>query len=147
MQALIRVAALLAAAAAGLALVKRRNSRQDEDDPHVVLLRDEDAVISAADVSNVPEEPARHHTVPARVRTCYRRMNPLTLTGANEAVFQLDNGEEIKLNFSGEGGLHLKEGDRGLLTWQGLGLIRFEKENGDVIGGMFYAPAGEEIHE
>ena len=78
MQALIRVAALLAAAAAGLALVKRRNSRQDEDDPHVVLLRDEDAVISAADVSNAPEEPARHHTVPARVRTCYRRMDPLT---------------------------------------------------------------------
>jgi len=77
------------------------------------------------------------------VKTCFRRMDPLTLTAANEAVFLLEDGTEVKLNFSGDGGLHLLPGDHGLLTWRGMRLIRFEKNNGDVIGGMFYAPAGE----
>ena len=40
--------------------------------------------------------------------------------------------------------LHMKPGDHGLLAWRGMRLIRFEMDNGDVIGGMFYAPAGEE---
>lgn len=138
MHFLIRAAVLLAAGAAGWALAKRKKTQTQESDPHVVYLRDEDAVI---DAQAEPEEP---EAVPARVRSCYRRMDPLSLNAANEAVFLLEDGTEVKLNFSGDGGLYLKEGDHGMLTWKGMRLIRFEKDNGDVIGGMFYAPAGEE---
>lgn len=141
MHFLIRAAALLAAGAAGWALSQRKKNQPSNHDPRVIYLQDEDAVVDAPAGSAEPEG------VPAQVRTCYRRMNPLTLEPANEAVFLLENGEEVKLNFSGDGGLHLKAGDKGLLTWQGMWLIRFEKENGDVIGGMFYVPAGENEHE
>lgn len=141
MHFLIRAAVLLAAGAAGWALAKRKSGQvQQENDPHVVYLKDEDAVIDAQ------EEPAEPQPVPAQVKACYRRMDPLTLNAANEAVFILADGTEIKLNFSGEGGLYLKEGDCGMLAWQGMRLIRFEKDNGDVIGGMFYAPAGGGSH-
>ena len=137
MNVLIKAAMLLAAGAAGWALAKRcKKAESDDANPQVVYLSDDDAVIDA--------EPA---AVAATVKNCFRRMDPLTLNASNEAVFLLDDGTELKLNFEGEGGLHLKEGDRGLLTWRGMRLIRFEKENGDVIGGMFYAPAGEAADE
>lgn len=129
---LIKAMMLAAAGAAGWMLAKRNQRQADPAGETVVYLGEEDAVID-------PERPA----VPATVKTCFRRMDPLTLTAANEAVFLLEDGTEAKLNFSGDGGLHLLPGDHGLLTWRGMRLIRFEKDNGDVIGGMFYAPAGE----
>lgn len=133
MNFLMKAALALAAGAAGWALARRKQrSCEANDDPKVVYLDDEAAVIDA--------EPT---PVPAQVKTCFRRMDPLSLNAANEAVFILEDGEEVRLNFSGDGGLYLKEGDRGLLTWRGMYLIRFEKDNGDVIGGMFYAPAEE----
>ena len=130
---LIKAMMLAAAGAAGWMLAKRNQRQADPAGETVVYLGEDDAVID-------PERPA----VPATVKTCFRRMDPLTLTAANEAVFLLEDGTEVKLNFSGDGGLHLLPGDHGLLTWRGMRLIRFEKDNGDVIGGMFYAPAGEE---
>lgn len=137
MHILIRAAVLLAAGAAGWALAKRRqNPVQDNGDPRVVYLSEDDAVIDA--------EP---QPLPATVKISFRRMDPLTLSPANEAVFFLEDGTEVKLHFSGEGGLHLRTGDRGMLTWQGTRLIRFVKETGEVIGGMFYAPAQEESND
>ena len=137
MNVLIKAAMLLAAGAAGWALAKRcKKAEFDDANPQVVYLSDDDAVIDT--------EPA---AVAATVKNCFRRMDPLTLSGTNEAVFVLEDGTEVKLNFTGEGGLHIKSGDRGMLTWRGMRLIRFEKDNGDVIGGSFYAPAGEEEHE
>ncbi len=136
MNVLIKAAMLLAAGAAGWALAKRCKKAESADaNPQVVYLSDDEAVIDA--------EPA---AVAATVKICFRRMDPLTLSGANEAVFVLEDGTEVKLNFTGEGGMHIKSGDRGMLTWRGMRLIRFEKDNGDVIGGSFYAPAGEEDH-
>ena len=129
---LIKAMMLAAAGAAGWMLAKRNQRQADPAGETVVYLGEEDAVID-------PERPA----VPATVKTCFSRMDPLTLTASNEAVFLLEDGTEVKLNFSGDGGLHLLPGDHGLLTWRGMRLIRFEKDNGDVIGGMFYAPAGE----
>lgn len=137
MNLLVRAAVILAAGVAGWMLAKRGKQEHTEAEaPRVVYLGDDEAVVDAE------RQPA-----PAQVRSCYRRMNPLTLQGANEAIFILDDGEEVKLNFDGDGGLYLKAGDRGMLTWRGMRLIRFEKENGDVIGGMFYAPAGEDANE
>ena len=129
---LIKAMMLAAAGAAGWMLAKRNQRQADPAGETVVYLGEDDAVID-------PERPA----VPATVKTCFRRMDPLTLTASNEAVFLLEDGTEVKLNFSGDGGLHLLPGDHGLLTWRGMRLIRFEKDTGDVIGGMFYAPAGE----
>ena len=129
---LMKAVMLAAAGAAGWILAKRKQHQEMPEGETVVYLGEDDAIID-------PERPA----VPATVKNCFRRMDPLTLTAANEAVFLLEDGTEVKLNFSGDGGLHLLPGDHGLLTWRGMRLIRFEKDNGDVIGGMFYAPAGE----
>ncbi len=140
MHFLIRAAALLAAGAAGWALAKKKNKQCGApEDPHVVVLSDEDAVIDA------PEESAEREPVAAVVDTCFRRMDPLTLVGSTEAGFILADGTKVKLHISGEGGLHLREGDAGMLTWAGDQLILFEKENGEMIGGMYYVPA-EEAH-
>ncbi len=140
MNFLIRMLLVAAAGAAAVSILKRKSERVDADpaDPKVVMLEDDEAVIS--------ETPA-NEAVPAMVRSCYRRMDPLTLTGANEAVFLLQNGEEVKLNFQGEGGLHIREGDCGLLTWEDSRLILFEKESGELIGGMYYSPAEENADE
>ena len=131
MSFLIRTALLAAAVAAGAGMMIRKHRQNQHEGTKIVYLGD-DAVI---DADRAP--------VPATVKVCYRRMDPLSLNAANEAVFLLEDRTEVKLNFSGDGGLYLKAGDCGVLTWRGQRLIRFEKENGDVIGGMFYAPAGE----
>lgn len=137
MHFLIRAAILVAAGAAGWTLAKKKSARTEQtSDPRVVYLSDEDAVIDG--------EPT---PVRATVKSCFRRMDPLSLQAANEAVFLLEDGKEVRLNFSGDGGLHILPGDGGLLTWRGMRLIRFEKERGEVIGGAFYSPAEEEHHE
>ena len=137
MSFLIRMAILAAAGAAGVAMALRKSSKEKQtEETRVVYLSDEDAVIDG--------EPA---PVRAMVKSCFRRMDPLTLQAANEAVFLLDDGKEVRLNFSGDGGLHILPGDGGMLTWRGMRLIRFEKESGEVIGGAFYSPAEEEAHE
>lgn len=136
MSFLIRMAILVAAGAAGVAMALRKSGKTDQNrDPRVVYLSDEDAVISGEPV------PAK-----ATVKSCFRRMDPLSLNAANEAVFILEDGTEVRLNFSGDGGLYLLPGECGMLTWRGMRLIRFEKESGEVIGGMFYSPAEEEKH-
>jgi hypothetical protein len=136
MNFLIRMALLAAAAAAGIGLALRRSKSDEPTGEQVVYLGEDDAVID-------PERPP----VPATVKSCFRRMDPLSLNAANEAIFLLEDGSEVRQNFSGDGGLHLKPGDRGMLTWRGMHLIRFEKESGEVIGGMFYSPAEEAAHE
>lgn len=137
MHFLIRAAILVAAGAAGWTLAKKKTAcTEQSSDPRVVYLSDEDAVIDG--------EPA---PVRASVKTCFRRMDPLSLVANNEAIFILEDGEEVRLNFTGDGGLHLLPGDAGWLTWRGMQLIRFEKDSGEVIGGMFYSPVEEEAHE
>ena len=134
---LIKAMMLAAAGAAGWMLAKRNQRQADPAGEKVVYLGEDDAVID-------PERPA----VPAMVKTCFRRMDPLTLIGASEVTFVLADGTEVKLTIQGKGGTHLQEGDCGMLTWKGNTFILFEKDNGEVIGGMFYAPAGEaENHE
>lgn len=133
---LIKAAMLAAAGAAGWMLAKRSNRKPEPTGETVVYLGEDDAVID-------PERPP----VTATVKSCVRRMDPLSLNSGNEAVFLLEDGAEVKLNFSGEGGLYLKAGDKGLLSWRGMRLTRFEREDGAVFGGMFYAPAGEEMSD
>lgn len=141
MHFLIRGALLLAAGAAGWALARRKQKQTEaQDDHHVVYLSDEEAVIDA-------QTSAEPEPVPAVVDECFRRMDPITLTGSTEATFIFPDGGKVKLHIAGEGGYHLAEGDAGLLTWSGDKLIRFEKENGELIGGMYYVPAGEDTED
>lgn len=135
MSFLIRLAILAAAGAAGVAMALRKTPNKRNGESRVIYLSDEEAVIDGEPTS-----------VPATVEKCFRRMDPLSLNPSNEAIFHLEDGAEVRLNFSGEGGLHLLPGDRGMLTWRGIQLIRFDKENGEVIGGAFYTPAEEESH-
>lgn len=134
MMGLVLKAVMLAAAgAAGWMLAKRKKVQEAPSGTEkVVYLGEDDAVID-------PERPP----VPAEVKNCYRRMDPLSLNSGNEAIFLLEDGSEVKLSFSGEGGLYLAAGDKGLLSWQGMRLLRFEREDGAVFGGSFYVPAGE----
>ena len=79
MNVLIKAAMLLAAGAAGWALAKRcKKAESDDANPQVVDFSEVDAIIDA--------EPA---AVAATVKNCFRRMDPLTLSGTNEAVFVL----------------------------------------------------------
>ena len=134
MHFLIRAAMLLAAGAAGWALAKRKKVQERDEATKVIYLRDEDAVFDSCRESE---------SMTAQVQTCFRRMHPLLLRPENEASFLLENDTVVKLHFLGDGGLYLKKGDRGLLTWKDTQLIRFEKDNGDLITGLFYAPMGE----
>ena len=135
MHLLIRAAMLLAAGAAGWALARRKKDQDRDAAPTVIYLRDEDVVFDSC---------REQESMTAQVQTCFRRMHPLLLRAENEASFLLENGTVVKLHFLGEGGLYLKKGDRGVLTWRDTQLIRFEKDNGDLITGLFYAPMGEE---
>lgn len=142
MNILVRGAFLLAAGAVGWALARRKAKHTNvQDDPHVVYLSDDEAVIDAP-VDSVGKEP-----VAAVVDSCFRRMDPITLIGSSEATFILADGTKVKLHIAGEVGLHLKEGDAGMLTWSGDQLILFEKENGEMIGGMYYIPAEEATND
>ena len=137
MSFLIRAAILAAAGAAGWMLAKRKSAPDSREvETRVVYLSDDEAMIGG--------DPT---PVAATVKSCFRRMDPLSLNAGNEAVFLLEDGTEVRLNFTGEGGLHLKSGDKGMLTWRGMHLIRFEMESGEVIGGAFYSPAEEDCHE
>ena len=139
---LTRAALLLAAGAAGWALARRKSAaNRTESDPRVVYLSDEDAVSDTHQTSSEPE------AVHARIRQCFRRMDPVTLQGASDVTFVLDDETEVKLLVHGEGGIHLQAGDCGMLTWSGMQFILFEKDNGEVVGGMFYAPAEEISNE
>lgn len=135
MHYLFLAAVLVLAGAVGSQLARDRNAPSPDEE------------YEAEDMADMDDDSADVPGVPAQVSACFRCMNPLTLEAANEATFILADGEEVRLSFAGEGGLHLQTGERGLLTWRGTRLIRFEKENGDVIGGMFYAPAGENADE
>ena len=136
MHFLIRAAMLLAAGAAGWALAKRsQKPQQEEGETRVYYIDDEDASVQA--------DEAGTETAAAEVLHCFRRMDPLTLNGASDVTFILADATEVRLTVTGEGGLHLHEGDAGMLTWSGNTFILFEKDNGEMIGGMYYAPAGE----
>lgn len=126
MHILISAAALLTAGAVGWALGKRQS------DP--------------AEAPQAGDEPAvEEQSAMARVHACTRRMDVLTLTSACDVTFILTDGTALGFHIMGEGSQHLQEGDTGLLTWSEDTFLRFEKDNGEIIGGMFYSPAESEV--
>ncbi len=83
-------------------------------------------------------------TAAAEVLHCVRRMDFLTLSGACDVTFLLADGTELDFHITGEGCQHLQIGDSGMLTWSGETFILFEKDNGEIVGGLFYSPAESE---
>lgn len=141
MRILISAAALLVGAAAGFVLSNRQSTH--EEDPHVLAAAG--ATPLPEDEAEAEDEPAvKEQTALAEVLRFARRMNPMTLTGASDVTFILADGTELGFHITGEGSQHLQVGDSGLLTWAGRTFLLFEKDNGEVIGGMFYSPAESE---
>lgn len=137
MNLLLRALMLLAAGAAGWGLAKRTATKKEkQDETHVYYIEDDMLV-------NEENEGSETKTMAAAVLSCYRRMDPITLTGSSEVTFILADGEEKTYTIPGEGGMHLMKGDAGMLTCSGDSFLLFEKENGETIGGMFYAPVRE----
>lgn len=134
-------AALLAAGAVGWALVKRQSAQ--EEDPHV-LAASEAVPLPEDEAETEDASAAEEQSALAEVLHCARRMDPLTLSGASDATFILADGTELGFHITGEGSQHLQVGDSGLLTWSGDMFILFEKDNGEIVGGMFYSPAESE---
>lgn len=135
MRILISAAALLTAGAVGWVLGKRQSAH--EDDPRVLAASQE--IPLSEDETGTAEQSAM-----AEVLHCTRRMDILTLSGASDVTFILADGTELGFHITGEGSQHLQAGDSGLLTWAGDVFLLFEKDNGEIVGGMFYSPAESE---
>ncbi|MBQ8201821.1 MAG: hypothetical protein IJZ74_08645 [Clostridia bacterium] len=103
---------------------------EDDDEWFQRLLNDEET-----------EEPIPMTDAAAQVLASSRTMDPVTLCPASLVTFVMEDGRERRLSVRGEGGIHLQIGDRGLLQTQGDDFICFEKDNGEVIGAMYYIPA------
>lgn len=88
------------------------------------------------------EEPAE--TVRATIKAASRDMDPVTLQGWSRVTFTCEDGEERKMYFPGENGVHLVAGERGILEHRNGAFISFEKDSGEVVGVLFHIPAGEE---
>lgn len=125
MHILLSAVSVLVGAAIGLALSNRQSAHEEVPRPE--------------------DEPAtEEQSALAEMLRCTRRMDPLTLTGASEATFILADGTERCFHITGEGSQHLQTGESGMLTWAGENFILFEKDKGEIIGGMFYSPAESE---
>lgn len=119
----------LLAAGAAWELHRQRSAAQEES-----------PVLSVSE--DTPDDGER--TAAAEVLHCVRRMDFLTLSGASDVSFLLADGTELDFHITGEGCQHLQIGDSGMLTWSGESFILFEKDNGEIVGGLFYSPAESE---
>lgn len=107
---------------------------------------DEDLLSGAEEDENTADDefcPAVPDPVPAAVLRVEHEFDPIRMADVTNITFLLAEEREITLPTTGEGGVHVFPGDAGMLSWSGSVLIAFEKENGEVIGGMYYLPGGE----
>lgn len=144
------LAAALAAAAAAAGL---KNRQAAQDDPYhaqatpVPEPADTDEP-EPADVAGEDGESLPPEAVPAQVVSAVRAMDPVTFTGASRVTFRLPDGTEKRLHIPGDSGTHLIPGDCGMLAFSGDQFICFEKDNGEIVGALYYMPAPEEeAHE
>lgn len=137
------LAAALAAAAAAAGLKNRKAAEADpyhpQDEPVPAAAEADEPM--PADDEGEPDLSAK--TVPAQVISASRAMDPVTFTGASRVTFRLPGGEK-RLIIPGDSGTHLIPGDSGMLVFSGDQFICFEKENGEIVGALYYAPAPEE---
>ncbi len=135
----------LAAVLLAVALVTRRAFDTEKDVWHLEAPGSNGTLDTAEDAEDDEEDEdaplAEPVTVRALVIASCRTMDPLALTAASLVTFRNAEGAERTLLVPGEGGLHLLPEEEGLLTSSGDLFISFEKDNGEVIGAMYYIPA------
>lgn len=133
------IGAGVAAAAALLSLRKDTDAKQEE----------QACVIPAGSCSCGDEERENMlptETVRATIREACRDMDPVTLQGWSRVIFSCEDGAERKMQFPGENGLYLTEGESGLLEHRNGAFVSFEKDSGEIVGALYHIPAenGEE---
>ena len=79
----------------------------------------------------------------ARVEKNFRRMDFITLRGASEVTFTLEDGRRKTFLIQGDHARMLCPGDEGLLTWQGNAFLSFERPNGETVTALFVIPAAD----
>lgn len=141
------LAAALAAAAAAAGLKNRQAAEADPYHPQaepVPEAANTDETVPADDADDEGEPLSPSEAVPAQVISAARAMDPVTFTGASRVTFRLPGGSEKRLLIPGDSGTHLYPGDSGMLAFSGDQFICFEKENGEIVGALYYMPAPEE---
>ena len=79
----------------------------------------------------------------ARVEKNFRRMDFITLRGASEVTFTLEDGRRKTFLIQGDHARMLCPGDAGELTWQGSAFVSFERPDGGMVTALFVIPAPE----
>lgn len=133
---LLAILAAFAAGAAAHALMRSgADERRDETAQPVTTyeLDHDEAAIDAE-----PDAPVERR---ACVEEASRAMDFMTLQGASRVTFRLENGEKLKLHIPGDSGKHLFKGDQGLLEYRGQTFLSFAKDNGEIVGALYYVPA------
>lgn len=139
--------AALAAAAAAAGL-KNRHAAQDDPYHAQAAPVPEAAEAEVTEPADDEEESLPPEAVPAQVVSAARAMDPVTFAGASRVTFRLQDGTEKRLHIPGDNGTHLIPGDSGMLAFSGDQFICFEKDNGEIVGALYYMPAPEEeAHE
>lgn len=129
MHGLLKILVLAGAGLAGLYLAKKPAKSSEPV---------EESAPQEPEITEAPQAEA------AYVSAMHRSMDPLTLNPASIVTFCLHDGSTRQATIQGEGGLHILQGDVGMLTMDGDVFSSFEKENGEIIGGMYYVPADAE---
>ena len=127
MHLLIKAMLLAGAAAVGVFLARKPAHEESSQDP--------------VECESKPDAcDAELTTEAAYVSAMVRAMDPLSLNPASVVTFTTYDGTELEVVIRGEGGLHVAQHDAGFLTMNGDVFVSFEKENGEIIGAMYYVP-------
>ena len=79
----------------------------------------------------------------SRVEKNFRRMDFMTLRGASEVTFALEDGRRKTFLIQGDHARVLCPGDAGELTWQGGAFVSFERPDGETVTALFVIPAAD----
>ena len=142
----MKTIAILLIAAAGVAAMLFGRPQEEAPEQQEPALEDDEA--SEAETMDAPEDevvavlPGETECRAEIVESC-REMNPLTLLGGSRITFLCEDGEKRKFFIDGDNGVYLQAGERGVLTYRNTTFICFEKENGDLVGAMYFVDGAE----
>ncbi len=132
---------LAGAAAAALVGTLFHSASQKDDEPAIP-----DAVDEAEELEDgAAEESVETTIVPAVIKSVRHDHDPVTLSGWTRLVCSCEDGTELTMSFSGNTGVYLTVGERGLLEHREGAFVSFEKENGEIVTPMYHmTPEAEE---
>lgn len=90
------------------------------------------------------EEMIETTIVRARIKRVKHDMNPVTLRGWTRLICECEDGQERTMSFDGETGVHLTDGEWGMLEHRNGVFVSFEKDSGEIVAPLYYVPAEDE---